>query len=91
MAHSKQARKRIRQNETRRLRNKARSSEVKTLMKRLQTAVETGDKAGAAALLPLVCKKIDKAAKTHVIHKNTAARKKSLAARMVARTGAASA
>ena len=88
MAHSKQARKRIRQNETRRLRNKARSSEVKTLIKRLQDAVDKGDKAAATAMLPLVCKKIDKAAKTNVIHKNTASRKKSLAARLVAGAGA---
>lgn len=84
MAHSKQARKRIRQNETRRLRNKSRSSEVRTLMKRLQEAVTKGDKAAATAMLPVLCKKIDKAAKTHVIHKNTASRKKSLVARLVA-------
>ncbi|MEZ5964799.1 MAG: 30S ribosomal protein S20 [Planctomycetota bacterium] len=84
MAHSKQARKRIRQNETRRLRNKGRSSEMRTLMKRLQEAVAKGDKATAVAMLPTVCKKIDKAAKTHVIHKNTASRKKSLVARLVA-------
>jgi small subunit ribosomal protein S20 len=89
MAHSKQARKRIRQNETRRLRNKARSSEVKTLMKRLEAAVAKGDKEAATALLPLVCKKIDKAAKTHVIHKNTASRKKSLVARMVDKVASA--
>lgn len=84
MAHSKQARKRIRQNETRRVRNKARTSEVKTLMKRLQDAVAKHDKAAATAMLALVCKKIDKAAKAHVIHKNTASRKKSLVARLVA-------
>lgn len=84
MAHSKQARKRIRQNEKRRLRNKAQSSEVKTLLKRLQDVVSKGDKAAATAMLPLVCKKIDKAAKTAVFHKNTASRKKSLVTRMVA-------
>ena len=84
MAHSKQARKRIRQNEKRRVHNKAQSSEVKTLIKRLQDAVAKGDKAGATAMLPLVCKKLDKAAKTNVLHKNTAARRKSLVARMVA-------
>lgn len=90
MAHSKQARKRIKQNETRRLRNKGRATEVKTLMKRLQEAVDKGDKSAATAMLPLVCKKIDKAAKTSVLHKNTASRKKSLAARLVARAAPAS-
>jgi small subunit ribosomal protein S20 len=88
MAHSKQARKRIRQNEKRRLRNKSQSSEVKTLMKRLQEAVAKGDKAAATAILPLVCKKIDKAAKSHVLHRNTASRKKSLVTRMVAKVAA---
>ena len=86
MAHSKQSRKRIRQNDKRRLRNKAKSSEVKTILKRLQEVVSKGDKAAATAMLPLVCKKIDKAAKSSVLHKNTAARRKSLVARMVAAT-----
>ena len=84
MAHSKQSRKRIRQNDKRRTRNKAKTSEVKTLLKRLQEVVTKGDKAAAAAMLPMVSKKIDKAAKSNVIHKNTASRKKSLIARMVA-------
>lgn len=84
MAHSKQSRKRIRQNDKRRLRNKAKSSEVKTILKRLQEVVAKGDKAAATAMLPLVCKKIDKAAKSNVMHKNTAARRKSLVARLVA-------
>ena len=70
------------------MRNKARASEVRTLMKRLREAVAKGDKAAATAMLPIVCKKIDKAAKTHVLHKNTASRRKSLVARMVAGLGA---
>lgn len=85
MAHSKQSRKRIRQNEKRRVANKAKTSEMKTLIKRLEAAVQKGDKAAASAMLPMVCKKIDKAAKANVIHKNTAARRKSLVARLVAR------
>lgn len=83
MAHSKQSRKRIRQTEKRRVANKSKTSEMKTMMKRLEAAVQQGDKAAAAAMLPLVVKKIDKAAKANVIHKNTAARRKSLVARMV--------
>lgn len=84
MAHSKQAQKRIRQNEKRRLRNRARSSAMKTLVKKLEAAAAAGDTAAAQALLPTVFKNIDKAAKTNVIHKNTAARKKARMAKLAA-------
>jgi small subunit ribosomal protein S20 len=83
MAHSKQALKRARQSEKNRLANKARLSRLKTSMKALMALVAAGDKAKATTLLPSVCKAIDKAAETHVIHKNTAARRKSLATRSV--------
>lgn len=84
MAHSKQALKRARQSERNRLANKAKLSRLKTSMKALMTAVAAGDKAKASAMLPAVCKVIDKAAQTKVIHANTAARRKSVAARAVA-------
>lgn len=84
MAHSKQALKRVRQSERNRLANKAKLSRLKSAMKRLATVVETGDKAKAQEMLASVCKTIDKAAQTHVIHKNTASRRKSLAMRTVA-------
>jgi small subunit ribosomal protein S20 len=84
MAHSKQALKRARQSERNRLANKAKLSRLKTSMKALMALVAAGDKAKAAAMLPAVCQKIDKAAQTKVIHKNTAARRKSSAARAVA-------
>ncbi len=84
MAHSNQARKRIRQNEKARMRNKARLSEMKSMIKRFEAAVASGDKATVAELLPIVSKKIDKAGKTSVMHKNTAARRKSRMARIAA-------
>lgn len=83
MAHSKQALKRARQSERNRLANKARMTRLKSAMKSLMALVESGDKAKATAMLPSVCKSIDKAAQTHVIHRNTAARRKSLATRSV--------
>lgn len=83
MAHSKQAMKRVRQNERDRLANKARMSRMKTEMKKLMAAVEAGDKAKAEELLNTVCQVIDKAAKQAVIHKNTASRKKSFVTRAV--------
>ena len=70
MAHSKQAQKRIRQNEKNRLANKARMSRMKTQLKAVMAAVQAGDKQKAKALA-------DEAAKNEVIHMNTAARHKS--------------
>lgn len=84
MAHSKQALKRVRQSERNRLANKAKLSRLKSSMKSLLKLVADGDKQKASAMLPAVCKVIDKAAQTKVIHKNTAARRKSVAARAVA-------
>jgi small subunit ribosomal protein S20 len=84
MAHSKQARKRIRQNEKNRIANKAKISRVKTGIKAVLTAVQAGDKAKASALALAACRTIDKAAKTRVIHANNAARHKSQVMRAVA-------
>ncbi len=85
MAHSNQAKKRIRQAEKRTLENKAVGSRMRTEVKRVLTAVEAGDKEAASAALPSACKQVDKAAKTNVIHQNTAARKKSMLQRSVNR------
>jgi small subunit ribosomal protein S20 len=76
MATSKQARKRIRQNEKRRLANKATQSAMRTAMKKLRALVDGGQRGQAQQELPQVLARIDKAAKKHVIHKNAAARKK---------------
>jgi len=79
MPHSKQARKRMRQSEERRVQNKT----VRTRMKRaIKRAVTPGD--GAASLAEAM-KRIDKAAKSHAIHANAAARLKSRMARAAAR------
>jgi len=81
MANSKQAEKRIRQNEKARERNKRMRTSMRTAVKsvlRAQTPEE------AQKNLPAAMKKVDKAAKTGVIHANTAARKKGQLARAVA-------
>lgn len=83
MAHSKQARKRVRQNETRRMANKTVSSSMRSAVKKLQGLVEAGDTAAAQAELSATLSKIDKAAKKNVIHANAAARKKSQMMRAV--------
>lgn len=83
MAHSKQALKRARQSEKNRIANKAKLSRMKSAVKRLMTLIAAGDKAKATAMLPTVCKVIDKAAQGHVIHRNNAARHKGQVTRAV--------
>jgi small subunit ribosomal protein S20 len=77
MAHSKQARKRIRQTEKSRQRNRARMTTLKTAMKTFFAAVKAGDKQKAGALVAKTCAVIDKVAKANTIHQNKAARHKS--------------
>lgn len=77
MAHSLSAKKRIRQNETRRIINRARKSQVKTQIKRLETALTEGNVEAATAQFQQTVKKLDKVASTSTMHKKTAARKKS--------------
>ncbi|MBP7051396.1 MAG: 30S ribosomal protein S20 [Phycisphaerae bacterium] len=77
MAHSLSAKKRVRQNATRRTLNRARKSQVKTQMKRFETTLDEGNLAAAQDQFKLLTKKLDKVASTSTIHKKTAARKKS--------------
>ena len=83
MAHSKQAKKRIRQNEKQNLHNRQATGHMRSYTKKLMEAVKVGDEKEAQRLLPIATKYIDKAAKTHVIHDNAAARKKSQITRAV--------
>jgi len=89
LANIKSQIKRNRQNERRRLRNKAVRSEMRTRTKRALTAVEavTDD---AAEQLRLAVKRIDKAAAHGVIHKNQAANRKSRLMRRAAKAAASS-
>ena len=75
MANIKSQIKRNRQNEVRRLRNKAVRSEMKTRVKSAVRAAETGAEETADAVRAAV-KRIDKAAAKGVIHKNQAANRK---------------
>ncbi len=77
MAHSPSAKKRIRQNEKRRLLNRRRKDGVKEAVRDFKELIADGDTASAAEALKLAYKKIDKIAATNTIHKNTAARRKS--------------
>lgn len=81
MAHSASAKKRIRQNEKRRLLNRRRKAGVKTAVREFEDLVAAGDENAAAEALKAAYKKIDQVASTNTIHKNTAARRKSRLAR----------
>lgn len=73
----KSAKKRLRQNIKRNLRNRSRKSALKTQIKNFLGVVKEGNVQAAEKELRLAMKKLDKAAAKGVIHKNTASRKKS--------------
>lgn len=75
MANIKSAKKRILVNRKKAENNKAVRSGVKTAIKKVYTAVESGDKSAAQAALLHASSTIDKAAAKGVLHKNTSARK----------------
>ncbi len=77
MANIKSQIKRNRQNEKRRVRNKAIRSELKTRTRRALEAAESGDAAAAGEALRIVQMRIDSAAAKGVLKKETAARRKS--------------
>lgn len=80
MANTKSAMKRIRQNETRRLRNRMVRSKVRTAVKSARTTLETAGGDARESVLAAI-RALDKAVTKGVIHRNTAARKKSALAR----------
>ena len=90
MPNIKQQKKRVRTAQRERAENIRFRSTVKTLTKRLQTAVEDGDSEKVAAEHRALVRMVDKAASQGALHANTAARKKAQAARLVAGSGAVS-
>ena len=77
MAKSKSVLKRARQNERRRITNRANSSRCKTAIKKIETAIKEKEAEKARELLPGVVATIDKAVSKKAISKNSASRKKS--------------
>ena len=75
MANIKGQIKRNRQNEKRRVKNKGVRSEINSRVKSVITNAESGTTESED--LKLAIKKIDKAVAKKILHKNTAARKKS--------------
>ena len=85
MANIASQEKRIHRAERERMENRRRTSQVKTYFRRLETAVESGDIAKADEEFRALVSRVDKAVKSGGMHRNSAARKKSRAARIRAR------
>ncbi len=77
MANTAQAKKRARQAEKSRLRNASQRSKMRTFIKKVIAAVESGNKEVAQGAFSTVVSIIDKAVTKGLIHKNRAARSKS--------------
>ena len=84
MANITQQKKRIRTSADQRLENLRYRSTIKTLTKRLATAVEDGEADAIETEHRGLVKLIDRAVARGALHRNTAARKKSQAARLAA-------
>ena len=75
MANSPQAKKRARQNEKRAAVNKARRSRMRTFLRKVEEAIESGDQAAAQSALRAAQPEIMRSVTKGILHKNTAARK----------------
>ena len=87
MANTPQARKRIRRNDRRAEINTARVSRIRTFIKKVEAAIEGGDKAAAASALKAAQPEMARGVAKGVLHKNTAARKFSRLTKRVAALG----
>ncbi len=77
MANTPQARKRVRQNIKRRQRNTSARSMFRTYIKKVISAIESGEKHAAQEAYNAAIPIIDKMVTKNIIHKNKAARHKS--------------
>ncbi len=82
MANHKSALKRIRANETKRLRNRYQHKSTRTLVRKLRSLT---DKIAASELFKAAASSLDKLARKNVIHKNKAANLKSGLAKYIAK------
>jgi small subunit ribosomal protein S20 len=84
MANIHSQKKRILRSERERIENRQYTSAVKTYFRRLESTMESGDTATADAEHRELVSTIDKAVKRGAMHRNTGARKKSRASRLLA-------
>ena len=83
MANSAQARKRARQAEATRQRNASQKSALRTAVKKIRKAIESGDKAAAAQQFTASQAVLDRIADKKIVHKNLASRTKSRLAQAI--------
>jgi small subunit ribosomal protein S20 len=84
MANTPQAKKRIRRNERRAEINGSRISRIRTLVKKVEAALEAGDKTAAQTALIAAQPELARGVARGVLHKNTASRKFSRLTKAVA-------
>ena len=77
MPNIKSAKKRVLVIETKTLRNQMIKTNLKTCIKNFEACVNSADKEKALAAYKLAVKKVDQAVAKGILHKNTAARRKS--------------
>ena len=77
MPNIKSAKKRVKVIKAKALRNQIFKTQLRTVIKKFVVAVDSGDKEQATAAYALAVKKVDQAVARGILHKNTAARKKS--------------
>jgi small subunit ribosomal protein S20 len=77
MPNHKSAEKRVRQNEKRRLINRGNRTKVRTYIKKVRAALDSGNTDEIQQVLPVAISVIDKSVQKGVLHKNAAARYKS--------------
>ncbi len=87
MAITKSAKRAIRGSEKKKVYNDRRKKTMKEAVKEVKALAVTKDKKAAIELLSKAYKAIDKAAKTNLIKKNTASRKKSRLVKMIKKIG----
>jgi small subunit ribosomal protein S20 len=83
MPHNNSAAKRLRKNEKRRIANKDRLTELKTLRKRIERHLHDGQAEQAKSLFSTFTKRLDQAASVSTLHKKAADRLKSRVAQKV--------
>jgi small subunit ribosomal protein S20 len=84
MASHDSAIKKNRQDVKRRLRNRQHTSRLRSQVKKMRGAIDTGKAAEASGMLKETLSMIDRSAKLGVIHRNAAARSKSRLTRALA-------
>ena len=76
MANIQSAKKRIRQNEKRRIHNRTYTAAARTYVKNARALIDAGKLTEAEEMVRMACKTLDKAGRKRVIHPRNAARRK---------------